>query len=130
MERQTRQRAAIQRVFDETSRPLDPHEVLTHAQRFVPQLGIATVYRALKSLGDEGLIATVNLPGENPRYERADLHHHHHFQCRACQRVFDLDGCLGDVAMRSPRDFQALTPPGFTLEDHEIILYGRCKQCA
>jgi Fur family transcriptional regulator, ferric uptake regulator len=130
MERQTRQRAAIQRVFDETNRPLDPVEVLERAQAYVPQLGIATVYRALKSLTEEGHLTTVMLPGENPRYERADLHHHHHFQCRKCQRVFDLTGCPGDVARLSSRDFRALTPTGFTLEDHEIILYGRCDACA
>jgi Fur family ferric uptake transcriptional regulator len=130
MERQTRQRAAIQRVFEETDRPLDPQEVLGSAQRYVPQLGIATVYRTLKSLVDDGNLTAVMLPGENPRYERAGLRHHHHFQCRRCQKVFDLDGCPGGLARLSPSDFTELTPPGFTLEDHEVILYGRCDVCA
>jgi Fur family ferric uptake transcriptional regulator len=130
MERQTRQRAAIQRVFEETERPLDPQEVLGSAQRFVPQLGIATVYRTLKSLVDDGHLTAVMLPGENPRYERAGLRHHHHFQCRRCQKVYDLDGCPGGMAKLTSNDFAALTPRGFTLEDHDVILYGRCDHCA
>ena len=65
MERQTRQRAAIDRVFTETARPLDPREVLAAARRYVPRLGIATVYRAIKTLSDEGRVVPVTLPGEH-----------------------------------------------------------------
>jgi Fur family ferric uptake transcriptional regulator len=122
MERNTRQRAAIERVFSEAERPLDPQEVLMAAQQFVPQLGIATVYRALKSLTDEGRVVSVALPGEQLRYESAGLEHHHHFQCRRCQRVFELAGCAGD--------FSGLTPPGFQLQSHEVVLYGHCDSCA
>jgi Fur family ferric uptake transcriptional regulator len=122
MERNTRQRAAIDRVFGEAMRPLDPQEVLAAARRYVPRLGIATVYRALKSLADEGRVVSVTLPGEHARYEAAGREHHHHFQCRRCQKVFELVGC--------PGDFNGLTPPGFRLEDHEVVLYGRCSSCA
>jgi Fur family ferric uptake transcriptional regulator len=122
MERQTRQRSAIERVFREANRPLAPHEVLVAAKRFVPRTGIATVYRALKSLVDEGIVTEVTLPGENTRYEAAGREHHHHFQCRSCNRVFELEGCSAD--------FAAATPPGFKLEAHEVVLYGRCDTCA
>jgi Fur family ferric uptake transcriptional regulator len=122
MERNTRQRAAIERVFSEAARPLHPQEVLSAARRFVPQMGIATVYRALKSLYDEGRVVTVELPGEPARYESAALEHHHHFQCRRCQKVFELAGCS--------IDFSGQTPPGFRVEDHEVVLYGRCSTCA
>ena len=122
MERQTRQRAAIERVFSETLRPLDPQEVLAAARRYVPRTGIATVYRAIKALIDDGKVVAVALPGENPRYERAGREHHHHFQCRRCHKVFELEGCSGD--------FGTVTPPGFRLEDHEVVLYGRCDSCA
>jgi len=122
MERNTRQRAAIERVFSEAAHPLDPQEVLAAARRYVPHIGIATVYRALKSLSDERRVVPVTLPGEHARYEAAGLDHHHHFQCRRCQKVFELAGC--------PGDFTGLTPPGFRLEDHEVVLYGRCNTCA
>ncbi len=89
MERSTRQRQAIQDAIAAAQRPLLPQEVFEAAQGAVPGLGIATVYRNLKALVEEGALHAVTLPAENPRYELAGHQHHHHFQCTQCQRVFD-----------------------------------------
>lgn len=122
MERNTRQRSAIRDAIAEADRPLLPQEVLDAAQQQVPGLGIATVYRNLKALVEEGALQAVNLPGENARFERVGHQHHHHFQCRQCQRVFDVHACPGDLSR--------LAPQGFTVEDHDLTLYGRCKECS
>lgn len=121
MERSTRQRQAIREVMRELNRPLSPTEVLEAARHKVPSLGIATVYRTLKGLVEEGSAVTVELPGEAPRYELAGKQHHHHFHCTYCGKVFELEGC--------PGDFSAMLPRGFQTEGHEIVLYGRCIQC-
>ncbi len=121
MERSTRQRSAIRTVIDAAGRPLSPQEVLETAQAEVPALGMATVYRNLKMLVDEGEIAVVTLPGDSPRYESAEHAHHHHFQCTHCKRVFDVHACPGNLAQ--------LAPKGFTVEHHELTLYGRCDEC-
>lgn len=121
MERQTKQRAAIQAAISSARRPLLPQEVLELAHGEVPGLGIATVYRHLKALLDEGLLRAVELPVQNTRYELAAHSHHHHFQCRACSRVFDVHACPGDLT--------GLAPPGFRVEDHDITLYGQCSDC-
>ena len=122
MERNTRQRTAIRDAIAVAERPLLPQEVLDAAQGASPGLGLATVYRSLKALVDEGEVCAVQLPGENPRYEIAGGHHHHHFQCRQCQRVFDVHACPGDLSR--------LAPAGFQVEGHELTLYGRCSECA
>ncbi len=121
MERSTRQRAAIRTVIDVAGRPLSPQEVLDAAQSEVPGLSPATVYRNLKLLVDAGEVAAVSLPGDSPRYESALHAHHHHFQCTECKRVFDVPNCPGDLAR--------LAPKGFTVESHELTLYGRCDAC-
>jgi Fur family ferric uptake transcriptional regulator len=121
VERATRQRAAIREALQAAARPLLPDEVLLAASAAVPGLGIATVYRNLKLLVEEGELRAVALPGENLRYERAG-HHHHHFQCKRCQRVFDVHACPGDLA--------GLAPAGFVVQDHELTLYGLCGECA
>ena len=97
MERNTRQRSAIRDAIAQAQRPLLPQEVLEAARTEVPGLGIATVYRNLKALVEEGELQVVNLPGENPRFEVVGHRHHHHFQCRQCQRVFDVHACPGDL---------------------------------
>jgi Fur family ferric uptake transcriptional regulator len=122
MERNTRQRSAIRDAIAQADRPLLPQEVLDAAQHEVPGLGIATVYRNIKALVAEGELLPVTLPGENARFELVGHQHHHHFQCRQCQRVFDVHACPGDLSR--------MAPPGFTVEDHDLTLYGRCKDCA
>lgn len=121
MERNTRQRTAIREAIAQADRPLLPQEVLDAAQAQVQGLGIATVYRNLKALVDDGELRPVNLPGENPRFELSSHGHHHHFQCRGCQRVFDVHACPGDLS--------ALAPPGFEVDGHDLTLYGLCKDC-
>jgi len=121
MERSTRQRSAIRTVIEAAGRPLSPQEVLEAAQADVPGLSLATVYRNLKLLLDESEIAAVTLPGDNARYEPARHPHHHHFQCEHCGRVYDVHDCPGDMAR--------LAPKGFTVERHELTLYGRCDEC-
>ena len=122
MDRNTRQRQAIRRIFEEVDRPLSPQEVLPAAQSYVPGLGIATVYRNLKALVTDGWLESVALPGEPPRYEVAGKRHHHHFRCRTCDRVFEIDGCSTNLAQ--------LTPRGFRLEGHDVVLYGLCTACS
>ena len=121
MQRQTRQRDAIRGALAAAARPLSPQEVLSAARRALPGLGIATVYRTVKALLAEGALHTVELPGAPARYELAGKRHHHHFHCRSCDGVFEVEAC--------PACIRRLLPGGFRLEGHEIILYGLCAGC-
>lgn len=120
--RTTKQKQAIQAVLEEQNGPLLPDDIHRLAIKTVPSLGIATVYRSLKNLQEEGQVCCVEIPGQPPRYERSDKGHHHHFHCTECREVFDLDKCVEGL--------KKLAPPGFKVTDHEIILYGICKACA
>ena len=121
MQRRTRQREAIRTALAEADRPLSPQEILAHAARRVPGLGIATVYRTVKALLRDGWLRTVELPGAPDRFEVADKGHHHHFHCRRCDRVYEVEDCPGSLKSFAPR--------GFKVEAHEIILYGLCAPC-
>lgn len=120
--RNTRQREAIRFAFERADRPLSPSECRALAARRISNLGIATVYRNIKRLAAEGWLRVVELPGAPNRYEISGKRHHHHFHCSSCDAVFDVEECPGNLA--------AMTPSGFQLEDHQIILYGRCCDCA
>ena len=122
MERNTRQRAAIREAIAQSGRPLLPQEILQVAQCKAPGLSLATVYRNLNALVDEGELASVSLPGESPRFEPATQRHHHHFKCEHCLRVFDVHACPGDLSH--------LLPAGFEVRSHDLTLYGRCAQCS
>lgn len=119
--RTTKQKEAIRAVLATQEGPLMPDEIHALALKVVPSLGIATVYRSLKTLQDEGMVRCVEIPGQSPRYERSDKGHHHHFLCQKCHTVFDLEKCVEGI--------KKLVPPGFRITDHEIILHGLCKSC-
>ena len=121
MERDTPQRRVIRQVFLEAGRPLGPQEVLEVAAPKAPRLGLATVYRTVRALVEQGWLVPVALPGEPPRYEVAGKGHHHHFHCRRCGKVYEIEGC--------PAELARLAPDGFVLEAHEVVLYGKCAGC-
>jgi Fur family ferric uptake transcriptional regulator len=121
-QRKTRQRAAIKAAFESIDRPLSASEVLDSASSQVEGIGIATVYRAIRALLDEGWLSAVELPGEPPRYEVAGKAHHHHFRCNDCGRVFEVHSCLADM--------QRIAPAGFLVTGHDLILFGCCPDCA
>lgn len=121
-QRQTQQREAIVDVIREANGPLTVPEILERAQKSVPGLGVATVYRTVKLLLAAEQIRSVILPSGETRYESAGLGHHHHFHCRSCDEVFDLDVCPVVVPKG---DYEG----GYIVEDHELTLYGTCPAC-
>ena len=122
MGRLTKQKEAIRTVLNEENHPLLPDEIHSIALQTVPSLGIATVYRSLKNLKEEGYLCCVEIPGQPPRYERSNKAHHHHFHCQECHSVYDLESCVDGI--------MKLAPIGFKVTHHEIILHGLCKSCA
>jgi len=122
--RNTKQLEAIQGVIDNAGRPLSIEEILEAASRDVPSLGLRTVYRTIRRLQDDGVVANVSVPGAADRYEPAHVasKHHHHFHCRVCDRFYDVEGCPGGL--------NSMLPAGFELESHELTLSGRCAACA
>ncbi len=116
MTRKTQQRSAIRQVFDEIERPLSAPAVLQAAQDLAPGLGIATVYRNIKSMTAEGLLKIVELPGDPNRFERADRPRNLYFRCRNTQKVFSFNA---DV----PR-LQSLLPDDFKIEQAVLFVEG------
>ena len=121
IERNTRQKQAIRDAFARADRPLSTDEVHEAARAESDGLGLATVYRSIRSLVDDGWLSIVEMPGRTPLYEVAGKGHHHHFACESCARVYELEGCAS-VAADLPR--------GFKTTHHDLTLYGTCASCA
>jgi Fur family ferric uptake transcriptional regulator len=121
VKRTTPQRKAIYYALAASGRPLSVAEIYGLAKTKSASLGIATVYRNLKLMQTGGEIVAVDLPGQAPRWELARERHHHHFLCLSCDRLFEVPGC--------PEGLRRLLPEGYTLEEHDILLRGRCEAC-
>ncbi|HEY5704272.1 MAG TPA: transcriptional repressor [Terrimicrobiaceae bacterium] len=118
----TRQRDAIWEVIDASAQPLTAQAIRQRAAQRVKGLGIATVYRTLKQLVEEGQVKHIELAGAQPHYESSARHHHHFFLCEKCKHVFDMMGCL--------RGIPNLLPKGYHMRRHEIVIYGDCAGCS
>lgn len=124
MARRTTQRAAILRALHDAAGPLTPQQVHDAARREQASLGLATVYRNLARLTEEGDVVPVHLPDDVTRYEPSGRGHHHHFICRRCQGVFELDADCPVSILEG-----VVLPGGFKVEDHALTLYGLCARC-
>lgn len=122
----SRNNQLIAAVFEAARQPLSPKEVWERAYAKKPGLGIATVYRTIKALVRENYLRIIEFPGGVLRYELRQPnserdHPPHHFYCRACRNFYPIRGCVARL--------DELTPPGFRLTDHDLILYGYCDTC-
>ena len=119
--RGTQQRKVICQVVKEANRPLSPQEILAASQQILPNIGIATVYRSVKFFTKDGIFKVVEIPGKSACYEMAGKHHHHHFHCKICGKVYEIDCCIGADIHNIPSDF--------TVDEHVVFLYGVCADC-
>lgn len=117
--RESRYRQLVLRTVRVAAGPLSANEV--HQRLQDSGIGLATVYRLLnKGLADGDLVG-VDLPNGPKRFEPAERPHHHYFECVVCRAVFGVIGCLEGI--------DRLVPDGFELEQHDLILTGRCREC-
>lgn len=127
----TTQRIAILDVLQ--SRPdthLTAEEIYEYVREQYPEIGLATVYRTIQLLSDLQLIDKLNLDDGYVRYEigkkHGDFgtHHHHHLICLGCSKVLSFE----DDMLESLEN-RIKVAMNFAIVDHEVKLYGYCKDC-
>lgn len=92
-------------------------------------MGIATVYRAVRRLEDEGvLIKSVNGATSKASYRYAGpdetVRSAHRVFCTCCGKTVDLTYKFTDKLEKSVSD-----TTGYSLTDHQILFYGLCPEC-
>lgn len=121
--RRTRQRETILNAFLSAHGPMTVEEVHELGRQDLDNLGLATVYRAVKCFLEDGLLDPVHLPDGPTRYEISGKEHHFHFLCSRCIRAFCIPRCPVDGM--GARDL----PIGFEARDHDLTVYGLCPDC-
>ena len=131
-ERVTRARQAVIEVLDGTDEHLAADEIVARAEALAPGVHRATVYRALSTLGELGLVTHTHVGGSATVYhlavpqpaDRATSVPHAHLQCTNCQAVIDIPAdALDSLISRVDREV------GFHVEPHHAALLGLCADC-
>jgi Fur family transcriptional regulator, ferric uptake regulator len=97
------------------------HDRLRHAGS---RTGLATVYRALRMLAEDGVVDVLREDPVQLRYRVCSVGHHHHLVCESCGRVEEIPECdVSEWASRVARS------RGFRVRTHRAEILGACGTC-
>jgi len=86
----------------------------------MPKLTLATVYRNLNLLAEEGQIVKLEINGE--MHFDGDQSKHQHFVCNKCNKVYDIfEEKISNYALKNLKLFEP--------EVVQIIYRGSCNNC-
>ncbi len=127
--RNTKQKSLIMQCLKENELShITIDELYAKVKEIDSHIGIATIYRNLKLLEEQGLVNKVVFSVDSaPCYELIDgklSHTHHHLICKKCQKVMDFEDDLLDAIEKIIE-----VTKGFKISDHRVIFYGTCKDC-
>ena len=119
---------AVIELFLQRESILDPFEVQAGLQKRFKSVGLPTIYRILENLASCGILVTAANEDRQLRYficRGIEHDHHHHFICRKCGRVEEVNLCLMDeVSKYVKRHLKA------TVHSHLLQIEGRCAKCS
>ena len=103
-------------------------ELFLDLKKSMPEIGIATVYRNLQILYQNGEIIKVKTKEDVDRYD-GNIKPHIHFECIKCGKVSDIS-LKNEQMNKLDNDMKKLANEiGASKEKFSIIISGVCKNC-
>ena len=119
----TPQRLAVYNYLMNTTSHPSADAIYTDIHVQYPTMSLATVYKALKTLVDVGLVQEINVGEGNFRYDGNSCSHPH-VQCLKSGKVDDFHGFnldnLNSLAQENT-DYKIIS--------NKVYFYGYCKNC-
>ncbi len=124
-QRVTKQRLAVSAALDELPDFVSTQELYRILQERGTSVSLATSYRILQSLADDGLVDVLrNADGEAVYRRCAVTGHHHHLLCRNCGKAVEVEAPAVEAwAARIAKEH------GFTAVEHTVEIFGLCPDC-
>lgn len=95
-------------------------EIYKALKEKTPSLSKTTVYNALETLRQHNLIHTLTISGSETRYD-IKQGMHHHFYCKQCKKIFDIDLCCPNI--------EQVSQQGYHVDEVHGYFKGLCKNC-
>ena len=97
--------------------------IYSEVKDVLPQISLATVYRNLSQLAEQGKIKRIAVPSAPDRFDKT-VSQHSHFICSECNSVFDLDCHEVDSFVKSKEEKH-----GCKIEKIDILFARKIKKC-
>jgi Fur family ferric uptake transcriptional regulator/Fur family peroxide stress response transcriptional regulator len=117
------QQDAVRAAVAERSDHPTAEQVHEAARCSCPKISLATVYRNLDRLVDEGAVGKFAVPGEPDHYDPLQGEHYH-VRCLCCGVINNIDI---KIAHRLSRLIRRQT--GIDMQSIQLLAEGVCEQC-
>ncbi len=124
MKRYSKKRQAIFELLKSTKEHPSAESIYKQLKPIYPDLSVGTVYRNLKEMKEEGLIASVAVVKDRERFDGC-TDQHTHVICSECGNIIDLE------AFNLPEDMlsHAEEETKFSISVTKLQLIGICEAC-
>jgi len=122
----TPRRKAVIDIFMKCRVHLSPYDVYMKLKNKLPTLGLPTVYRILAEFKNSGILVQSLSDDCQLRYALCTLphQHHHHFTCRKCKKVEEVDFCnFKGISQFIENKLNA------KVDSHQLQIEGLCSKC-
>jgi len=120
----TPQREMIIETIAHQGNHINAEEVFAQIQKRTQSVNIATVYRTLELLVEQGLASRIDLGEGRVVYATHQHGQHIHLVCRQCGRIIDADQhMLSEVNQQFQSDYR------FAADLDHIAVPGLCREC-
>ncbi|MBT0770844.1 transcriptional repressor [Kineosporia sp. J2-2] len=122
--RETKQRVAVSAALDQVEEFVSAQQLHTILRDGGDGVGLATVYRTLQQLAEDGEVDVLKSAENESMYRRCSRGHHHHLLCRVCR-------CTVEVESPSIEKWaqKVAAANGFAEVDHVVEITGICAEC-
>ena len=122
----TPRRKTVIDIFMKSCKRLSPYDVFAKLKKKLPTIGLPTVYRILAEFKDVGILVQSLSEDRQLRYALCTLphQHHHHFTCRKCSKVEEVDFCNFKTVSRFIEN-----KLNAKVETHQLQIEGLCSRC-
>jgi Fe2+ or Zn2+ uptake regulation protein len=118
----TSQRMKILEYLKSVKTHPNAEDIYNHVKKDLPAITLATVYRNLNLLAEQGKILKLEINKEL-RFD-ADMCCHQHCVCRKCGKIIDMHSCrISEYAIKNFKSKE------FRPECVTIIYKGLCRKC-
>ncbi|MEZ3181763.1 transcriptional repressor [Streptomyces pimonensis] len=122
--RVTAPRMAVLMAVSGSGGHLDADTLRERARRITGRLSLQATYNVLRALTDAGLVRSTQIAGHPARYEAERHDNHHHFVCRACGFLRDVECTVGAAPCIEPR-----LPEEYDVQEAAVTFWGLCPGC-